>query len=60
MAVNGEMSDSVRGFAETCGVEFDSKSTSVMDHFLNEPSADPRCVSFLLHNFAKAVNNLNQ
>lgn len=45
MAVNGEMSDSVRGFAESCGIEFDSKSTSVMDHFMNEPSADPRCAS---------------
>ena len=44
MAVNGEMSDSVRSFAETCGVEFDGRSTSVIDHFHNEQSADPRFV----------------
>ena len=42
MAVNGELSESVRGFAESCGVEFDSRSTSVIDHFFNEPSADER------------------
>ena len=42
IAVNGEMSDSVRSFIESCGVEFDARSTSVIDHFLNEPSADPR------------------
>lgn len=42
MAVNGEMSESVRGFAESCGVEFDNRATHVIDHFLNEPSADPR------------------
>lgn len=46
MAVNGEMSESVRGFAESCGVEFDNRATSVIDHFLNEPSADPRLESY--------------
>lgn len=45
MAVNGEMSDSVRAFAESCGIEFDNRGTSVIDHFSNEPSADPRFVS---------------
>lgn len=44
MAVNGEMSESVRGFAESCGIEFDIRGKTVIDHFFNEPSADPRYI----------------
>ena len=44
MAVDGDMSESMRAFAESCGIEFDAKSTSVIDHFSNEPSVDPRLV----------------
>ena len=39
---NGEISQSMRLFAATSGVEFDKKGTSVMDHFSFEPSVDSR------------------
>lgn len=42
MAVDGQLSASVREFAESCGIEFDARGSAVIDHFQNEPSADPR------------------
>lgn len=33
MAASENLSESLRIFAETCGVEFDTKGTSVIDHF---------------------------
>jgi oligosaccharyltransferase complex subunit beta len=42
MAVHGQLSGTVREFAESCGIEFDARGSAVIDHFQNEPSVDPR------------------
>jgi hypothetical protein len=42
VGVNDELSENVRHFAESCGVEYDTKGTQVIDHFLNEMSLDER------------------
>ena len=42
LAINGKMSDSVRSFAESCGVEFDSRGTFVIDHFSHDSNTDSR------------------
>jgi oligosaccharyltransferase complex subunit beta len=42
LAVNNQMSETMRSFAESCGVEFDAKDAVVIDHFQNHPSATNR------------------
>ena len=42
IAVDGQMSNAVREFAESCGVEFDARGSAVIDHFQNNAQADPR------------------
>ena len=40
VAVNGDISDNMRFFAASCGVEFDKKGSQVIDHFAHEDSLD--------------------
>mmetsp|Transcript_32652 Transcript_32652/g.33298 ORF Transcript_32652/g.33298 Transcript_32652/m.33298 type:complete len:462 (-) Transcript_32652:143-1528(-) len=42
VATDSEISDNMRQFAASCGVEFDKKNTEVIDHFSYEPSVDKR------------------
>jgi len=42
MAVDGTISDSMRSFAESCGIEFDSKNSLVIDHFAFDTTTDKR------------------
>jgi oligosaccharyltransferase complex subunit beta len=41
-AANERVSDGMRSFAESCGVEFDRRGSLVMDHFSSERVADTR------------------
>jgi len=36
------LNSAARAFAEQSGIDFDIKGSAVLDHFSNEPSADPR------------------
>lgn len=40
LAVDGQMSDMMRFLAESSGIEFDRRGSSVIDHFAFEPSVD--------------------
>ena len=46
-AANSELSEPMRAFAESCGVEFDKKGTEVIDHFSFDGEVDDRYRHFI-------------
>jgi len=40
VAADNEVTDNMRQFAASCGVEFDKKNAEIIDHFAYEPSID--------------------
>lgn len=45
IALNRDVSESVRDFVETFGISLDKRGTEVIDHFETEPSIDIRYLS---------------